>query len=371
MGYLRKFSQCVDLDQQKKKTMTRSSVTLANKKTEVRISTIMALPAILRRLGTNPTEVFSAAGVDLKLFDDPDNRLSYATRNHLIAHCVAKTGCQHLGLLIGQQIGLESLGMMGLLVRYSPNVGVALTNLVNSMHLHVRGAMVNLEKVGNTAILSYEVYQPGVEATDQVGDGAVAGFFNIMQSLCGPDWKPITVQFAHGTPLNTRPYHEFFHAPLHFDSELNAMVFAADWLNHDLSENNPESCRALKSQINALEIKYGDDWPGQVRSVLRMALVTGQYKSEQVAAIFSIHSRTLSRRLMDFGTSFQELLDEGRFEISRQLLEDTRLSVLQIAMTLDYDDASSFIRAFKRWSGTTPMQWRKNRKAGSTGKATG
>ena len=87
-----------------------------------------------------------------------------------------------------------------------------------------------------------------------------------------------------------------------------------------------------------------------------------QARSDQVAKLFSIHSRTLSRRLNACGTSFQELLDEGRFEIARQLLEDTRMELHRIAESLEYADASAFTRAFRRWSGITPGQWRKNHK---------
>ena len=74
-----------------------------------------------------------------------------------------------------------------------------------------------------------------------------------------------------------------------------------------------------------------------------------------------MHSRTLSRRLHASGTSFQELVDEGRFEIARQTLEDSVMPVRQIAAMLDYADASAFTRAFRRWSDTTPAQWRATR----------
>jgi AraC-like DNA-binding protein len=84
---------------------------------------------------------------------------------------------------------------------------------------------------------------------------------------------------------------------------------------------------------------------------------------KQVAALFSMHSRTLSRHLKEFCTSFQKLLDEGRFEIAKQMLEGSRMEVNQIAASLDYADASAFTRAFRRWSGTMPAQWRESRKA--------
>jgi len=347
--------------------MAQINTESANTETALRIGATLALPAVLRDLGANPTELLAEVGIALSLFDNPDNRISYAARNHLIAHCASRTGCQHLGLLVGQQAGLHSLGLVGLLVKYSPDVGTALRDLVRFLHLHVRGARTNLETDGDSAILSYDIYQPGAEATDQIGDGAVAVMFNSMRSLCGPGWNASEIRFAHSKPDDVRPFRSFFRAPLVFDTEQNAVVFAADWLNYRLTEaeSDPELRSLLLKEIDALEFRYGDDFPGQVRSVLRTALLTGRARSDQIAALFSMHSRTLNRRLNDFGTSLQVLLDEGRFEFARQMLENSRMDVGQIAMTLHYADASAFTRAFRRWSGFTPIQWRQNHKAAS------
>jgi AraC-like DNA-binding protein len=324
----------------------------------VRIGGSLAIPAVLASLGANPAEVLAEAGFDLALFDDPDNLISFAARTHLANHCVARTGCRHFGLLVGQQLGLDSLGLVGLLVKYSPDVGTALRSLVRYMHLHVHGATTSLEMGDRNATLGYAIYQPQVEATDQIGAGAVAMLFNILRTLCGPDWKPVEIQFAHRKPENVAPFRRYFRAPLTFDAEQNAVVFAADWLKRSLPGADAGVHRLLQRQIDALEVRHGDDFPEQVRSVLRSALVTGQAKADQVAALFSMHARTLNRRLNAFGTGFRELVDEGRFEIARQMLEDSAMPVSQIAAMLDYADASAFTRAFRRWSGTTPARWR-------------
>jgi AraC-like DNA-binding protein len=71
-----------------------------------------------------------------------------------------------------------------------------------------------------------------------------------------------------------------------------------------------------------------------------------------------MHSRTLHRRLAASGTNFRTLVDECRYEIARQMLEDTDADVGHIASMLDYADTSAFARAFRRWSGTTPSRWR-------------
>jgi AraC-like DNA-binding protein len=326
--------------------------------TTVRIGATMAIPAVLRTLGADPGEILAEVGLDLHLFDDPDNRISYAARGRLLAHCAARTGCRHFGLLVGQQAGLQSLGLVGLVAKYSPDVGTALRNLVLHSPLHVRGAAPTLEVDGDSAMLGFETHEPVLQAADQTAAGAVAVLFNVLRALCGPEWKPVEVRFAHRKPEDVGPFRRFFRAPLHFDAEQNAVAFAAGWLDRRLPDADPELHRVLEKQIGAVEKRDGDDFPEQVRRVLRTALVKGHAKADQVAAVFSMHSRTLNRRLNAYGTGFQELVDEIRFEIARQMLANSAMEVREIAMALDYADASAFTRAFRRWSGTTPARWR-------------
>jgi AraC-like DNA-binding protein len=342
----------------------------------VGVGVVAAVPAVLRSLDADPAEVVAEAGLDPKLLDDPENPISYAARGRLLGRCVARTGCQHFGLLVGQQGRLSSLGLVGFLAQHSPDVGTALRSLVRYLRLRVSGAVASLAVHGGLAILAYDVYQPHVEATDQIGDAAVAMMFNILRGLCDPNWKPIEAWFAHRKPEDVAPFRKFFRCRLRFDAEQNAIVFSADWLNRRLRSADTELRRMLQKQVDALEAKHGEDFPEQIRRVLRTALLTGHAKADQIASLFSRHSRTLSRRLNAFGTSFQELMDDGRYEIARQMLADSAMEVRHIAATLNYADASAFTRAFRRWSGTTPGQWRatrkraiqKSRQTGSSGK---
>jgi AraC-like DNA-binding protein len=331
----------------------------------VRIGSVMAIPAVLESLGADPAEVLAEAGFDPAMFDDPDNLISFAARTRLVNLCAARTGCRHFGLLLGQQIRLDSLGLVGLLVKYSPDVGTALRSLVHYLHLQVHGATTSLEADERNATLGYAIYEPHVEATDQIGAGGAATLYNILRALCGPDWKPVEIRLAHRRPENAAPFRRFFRAPLIFDAEQYAVVFAATWLGRPLPDTNPQLHRLLQRQIDTLEARHGDDFPEQVRSVLRSALITGHGNADQVAALFSMHARTLNRRLDTFGVGFRELVDEGRFEIARQMLEDSAMPVSQIAALLDYADASAFTRAFRRWSGTTPARWRLARNRGA------
>jgi AraC-like DNA-binding protein len=326
--------------------------------TELRIGATMALPDVLRGLGSDPAALLAAGGFDVRLFDDPDNMISYRERGRMLAHCVATTGCQHLGLLVGQQISLRSLGLTGLLVKYSPDVGTALRNLSLYLHHHVRGAVASLTVDGETAMFSYLTVQTNAPANDQVGDGAVAAIFNILRDLCGPCWKPSHVLFAHRQPQDVIPFRQYFQAPLVFDAEWNAVIFSSEWISRRLPHADPAVLSLLKREIEKLESRYGDDLPGNVRRLIRAAILTGHANANQVATLFSMHPRSFRRRLARFDTSFEKLLDEIRYETARQMLNDTRMTITEIAVVLNYSDASAFSRAFRRWSGVTPGRWR-------------
>jgi AraC-like DNA-binding protein len=324
----------------------------------IRIGETMGLPGVLRTLGVNPADVLAQCGLDSNLFDHPDSLISYNDRCRLIAHSVACTNCAHLGLLVGQASSLNSLGIVGLLAKHSPDVGTALRSLVRYLHLHGGGALPTLSQEGGVTLFGHHICQPDVPAADQVADGALAGMFNMLVELCGPEWKPSEVWFAHRKPEDVEPFRRFFQAFLNFDAEHNAIVFPSSWLLHPLPNADEDLRQLLQARVDALESQRTEDFAGQVRSVLRSALGAGNANAARTAALFGMHPRTLNRRLNASGSGFKELLDGTRFEVARQMLEGSAMSIAAIAAMLDYADTRSFIRAFRRWSGTTPSHWR-------------
>jgi len=337
----------------------KSPVTpLDSRDVTVRVSGIAAIPAVLEQLGARPDDVLAAAQVDRSVFDDESNSIGFATVGHLVRECVARTGCEHFGVLVGQHGGPKSFGLIGLAMRHTANVHSALTMLATYIHLYYGGQTLTLEEHGDVAVMSYAITSPGVEAVDQIEDGALAIFFNVLRSLCGPDWLPLEVRFAHRRPKNVRPFIRAFQTTLTFDAERSALVMSSHWLRRSLTSVDAELESLLRQQIENLKQSRGKSFPDAVRDVLRTALLAGHANADYVADMFSMHRRTLNRHLSASGVTFAELVDEGRFEISRRMLEYSDLDVKQIAAALDYADASAFTRAFKRWSGTTPVAWR-------------
>ncbi len=328
------------------------------KDASVRVGVLTAAPGLLKSLGVEPAEILWEAGLAPSLLDTSDNLISFRARGRLLSLCAARTRCGHFGLLLGQQGRLSHFGLVGFLVQHSPDVGTALRNLDRYLHLHLRGATLTFTDIDGVATLDFEIDERDVEGREQVEDAAIAFACNILRSLCGADWKPNEALFAHRTPEDVRPFSRFFRAPLRFDAGKNALLFSADWLTRPMPAADAELRRLLQKQIDALEMKDGANLPERVRSVLRTAILTDHGAIEDVAPMFSMHSRSLHRRLREFGVTFKALADETRFEIAQQMLEDSATPISQIAMALDYADASAFTRAFRRWTETSPAAWR-------------
>ena len=331
----------------------------------LRVGPLVGVPQMLRELGVNPAEMIDEIGLDPGLLDNPENTIPFVTVGRLLSWCAARTQRSHFGLLLGKKLGLSALGLVGFLARHSANVDSALRDLILHLHLHDRGAVPVLSVEQDVAVLGYAIYQSGVEGTSLIYDAAIAIAFNIMRELCGPAWLPTEVLFSHHRPGDIEPYRQFFRVPLRFDMEQSALVFPAKWLYCAVGDADPKLRSQIEQQIATLENLNSVDLIDQLRRVLRTLLVTHRSSQEQVARLFSMHRRTLNRRLQTQGTTFQTLVDEVRYEIARQLLENTRMPIGQIAAALDYSDASAFTRTFRRWSGTPPAAWRTRFGAGS------
>jgi len=224
--------------------------------------------------------------------------------------------------------------------------------------LHTRGSGVALSVAGELATLRYDIHQPSVEAVEQLGEAAVATMFKVLRSLCGSEWWPVELRFAHRAPPDLRPYRRYFGVSPTFDAAEYAVVFDASWLKRPVPEGDVQLVRLLQQHILALETKYEGNLVAQVRAVLRSAILAGHAGEEQIAALLSLHKRTMHRRLVAEGTQFRVLDAECRYDIARQFLEHSALAINEIAAALGYAESSVFTRAFRRWSGKTPTRWR-------------
>jgi AraC-like DNA-binding protein len=222
-------------------------------------------------------------------------------------------------------------------------------------HLNSHGGVIFLRERGAVAEFGYAIYHRGVRGASQIYDGVLAAIVNYMRELCGTSWGPSEVLIAHTPPADADPYRRLFRCPVRFNSDLNALRFASPWLKRPIPGADPRTFRNLEKQARELP---QPDLIEKLRRSLRVLLLNGVASGDAVADMLEMHRRTLNRRLMQQGTTFREVLDDVRFEAACQLLNDTEMTLDDIAAALAYAGASQFTRAFRRRSGAAPGKWR-------------
>jgi AraC-like DNA-binding protein len=322
-----------------------------------RVGPLTELPQVLRELGADPGRLIAQTGIEPDLLRNPENVLSLVAVGRLMQICVEATGCQHLGLLVGQRSACSSLGLVGRLMQNAPTLGEAMLDLCANQHRYIHGAVTYFVMQDRSAFWGYAIHLPGVQGLEQISDCATAIGFNMVRELAGV--SPSEVLISRGAPIvDTAPYHRFFGSVPQFNAEQHALVFPERLLAAPV----PRADAKLRA---ILEKSVADYWAirqpriaDHVTRILRARVIFPDVSLEDVASSLRLQPRTLNRRLEAEGTSFRRLLNEVRFEVACQLLAGTRIQVTNVALALGYADLSGFTHAFQRWSGKTPSEWR-------------
>jgi AraC-like DNA-binding protein len=324
----------------------------------VRIAAYLELPAVLAAFGVELRDVLDAAGMRADVFEAPDNLVPYAAIGRLLAASVRYTGCDHIGLLLGQRSRLATMGLAGQIALCADTAGQGLRKFAEFFTLHNSAAIVSVISGGGFTRLLYAIAEPGMGETSQLQLGAMALGFNILQDLCGPRWLPTVVTVASSAPSNLRPCQKFFRAPLRFDSDESSLVFESHWLDRPLPEVDALKRRRIEAEVKAHSDAIFADFPRALRSILRKQLALGDFSMESVAALLGMHRRTLDRKLKRHGIHYGELLESVKRDVACQLLRDTHMPVRRVAESLQYSSAANFSTAFRRWTGVCPSAYR-------------
>jgi AraC-like DNA-binding protein len=316
------------------------------------------IASTLRDCGLDPDPIIRAAGLEPSLFADSASIVSHRALGRLLTLCVIRTHCPHFGLLVGQRATILSLGMVGRLMQHSETVGDALRALVANLSTQDRVMVHSLTTSDDTVLFSTSVYQTSAESAAQISDGALAVLVNALRFLCGSDWCPGEVLVPRAAPVTCDPYLRHFRAPVRFDQESATLVFPARDLERRVAGADPMLRAMLEERISQLKGRPGCEISDDIRRLLRTRLTNHRCSAADTAELLAMHRRTLSRRLKESGLGHRAITNEVRFDIARQLLHGTKVSLTQIAVALGYSESSAFTRAFRRWSGETPTAWR-------------
>ncbi|MEP7120138.1 MAG: AraC family transcriptional regulator [Byssovorax sp.] len=182
--------------------------------------------------------------------------------------------------------------------------------------------------------------------------------------LTGLDVAPVEVRFRHRAPRDVSAIEAFFKAPVRFGAPRNQLVLDAALLTTPLLKADPDLAAFFaRSADEVLERHGAEGLARRLRSLLSGELGRNLLTLESAAARLAVSPRTLRRRLQEEGTTFHDVLDATRCELAKRHLGDERIALGEVAFRLGFSEPSAFHRAFKRWTGQTPLAYRRLRAA--------
>jgi AraC-like DNA-binding protein len=308
--------------------------------------------------GMAADDVLAAAGVSRETLKDPNARLPMTASARLWHAAAVKVGDPAFGLRASRHVKQTTFHALGYAVFASATLRDALHRLVRYSHLVSDGAELLLEERPDAVRLVFApepgAPSPSVEALDAV----MSLIVRTCRGLTDRSFSLHLVEQRRPEPADTYPYRRFFRCEIAFGAPMNALTLGSEALDRPLSTSNPDLAMHNDHLVRRYlaEMRQGSILD-RVRAVLAERL-SGDASPAAVAAALGTSVRSLQRRLRDQGFSYVSILNETRRQLGTAYLLEERYSVTQIAFQLGFDDASAFARAFRRWTGLSPSEYR-------------
>lgn len=308
----------------------------------------------------DPVKVFSDAGLDYSQLSVSDARYPWRKMQRLWLRAVDVTGDPCFGLFVGRNIRPTSFHALGFSWLVSQTLLGSLQRLCR-YHRIISTAPVKLtiEAHGDRYIFSANIDDPAHIPTDAAVDAFVAAFVQMCRTATDEHFCPLSIALRRADPGHIDQYVTFFNCPVSFDAEKNVIYFDKDSLEQQLPGDNRELARANDTVAE----KYLDSLdPQKVASEVRELLITllpsGKSNQKTIAKRLNRSLSTLQRQLQNEGTNYKDILEHTRKNLATDYVLDGQLSLGQIAYMLGFSDQSNFSRAFKRWTDTSPREYR-------------
>ena len=190
-------------------------------------------------------------------------------------------------------------------------------------------------------------------------DAFAAIYVRTCRNRLGRDHAPLAVYLRRPPPVDARPWQAVFRAPVHFAAAEDMLCFARADLDQPLPDGNPELAAhneaVLRKRLEALQ---PDTVARRLRRALEQCLPNGEPSAETLAHGLHLSLRSLQRHLSEEGSSYEQVLADTRRDLALQHLAEADCAIGEVAYLLGFADSSSFSRAFKRWTGQSPSQYR-------------
>lgn len=325
----------------------------------VRASALSHFSTYATSQGLDPETMLQQVGLPRDIELHPESLISYRKLLNLLDQCELETRNRMFALQYGLHQGVNVFGPLLYLIRNAGTVREALIDLGGYFHVHSGAGQVRFEESSEHGILSYTITDPAVFGTRHGAELALGVGIQLMRMLLGKRWQPTSAVLQHAQVAEAGQYRRLIGLTPIFNSACNGVMVEAALLSTPLHAADPALHRLIQQHIESLALKSAQQLPELVQQLIRSFMPDGRATIEQVADYMSLSTRTLQRQLEEEGTTFQALLSSTRQAMACRYLQDSAISISQLADLLGYSDQSAFSRAFQRWYATSPREWRK------------
>jgi AraC-like DNA-binding protein len=331
-----------------------------------RESFLASMGQMFRRLldlhGLDAVGIAREAGVDLAALPAPGERIAADKIDAILRAALPRVGDAAFGLQAARCWHPSELGVLGYAWLSSSTLRTGLERAVRYSRL-----------VGERGIAEIEDTRRGLKVRfwakrGNPADVPVAAVFTdivmaILLDLCrmnaGAALRPVGVTLRRRKPDSANVHERFFGCPVQFGADENAFVLSAQDADRPLPSANRQLAatfdRMLTDELARLD---KSDVVTRSRAQVLEHLSSGDGTEEDAAKQLNMSPRTLQRKLAEAGTTYLQLVDDARKDLALRYIDDPRRSVTDITFSLGFSQPSAFTRAFKRWTGLSPSDWR-------------
>lgn len=312
----------------------------------------------MEALGVEVRSICRDLGLDYGLLTDPDARVPRDQSGALWREAARRSGDRDLGLHVGESIPPLANNLLSHLAMSCSTLLEGAERTAEYQELIAHGRVLSIERRGDVfALLLARVHGDLAVTRNEIEFMAVV-LYRVAGYVSREGFRLEGVEFEHPFPGAMREHERIFACPVRFGAASNGLLISAEIMQRPLPHYSPQFAQQLEELVSR---EAGRIQPttveGRVRGVLRARLGRQSTDTEAVAAAVHMSPRTMQRRLKEEGTHFGAILDGARRDLCLELLGEGE-SPARIAQQTGFSDPRALRRAFKRWTGSTPSEYR-------------
>jgi len=318
----------------------------------------VALRKHLDTLGIDSHALYRQAGLDPNAPQDPAARYPIKASHRLWQLAVDASGDPALGLHVSRRVTPAHFQALGYGLVASENLREVFERIVRYHEVVGDTLAPQLSREGERYVVRLPNGGKGPLQPAETVDVFAAIYLRTCRSRLGRDYAPLAVSLTRQPPPDPMPWRKVFRAPIRFAANENCLEFAC----RDFDGHLDQAITPLAHQEAVLDRTLGLmrplTWERRVRHAVEMLLPTGVPDLQDVAGRLKASTSGLAQHLADEGWCYERLLDECRQNLALHYLRDAHCSLAEVGQRAGFADTGSFNRAFKRWTGLAPGQYR-------------